>query len=63
LREFQDDPTGSIAAGAFITGECLTGRSEPVIGVARCAEDPLCYAGPNAASLDRLQPAIPCRFV
>jgi hypothetical protein len=62
LREFKDDPMDPIAAAAFITGECFTGRSEPVMGAARYAEDPLRCARPNMASLDRLQPVTPCRF-
>src|SRR5438876_5454250 len=55
LREFQDDPSGLIAAATFTTGECLTGRCRPVIGLARYAEDPLRCT--SQASLSRLQPA------
>src|SRR6266446_1621866 len=41
LREFADDPAGPIAAAAFGTEKCLTGRRTPIIGLARDAEDPL----------------------
>ncbi len=62
LREFEDNPSGPIAAAAFVTGECRTGRRRPVMGLARYAENPPRCIRRDAASLGRLQLGTPCRF-